>query len=187
NRSEVLLPGMHNIENLCAATAAVWNIATPAAIAQVAKTFSGVPHRIEFIREFNGVKYYNDSIATTPTRTVAGLNSFDRKLIVIAGGYDKLIPFTTLAKPLAQRAKVLILMGATANKIREAVTSVPEYSPSTLEIIDVNDMAEAVNKAREKAADGDVVTLSPACASFDCYQNFEERGEHFRKLVKELQ
>ncbi|MEG1971685.1 MAG: UDP-N-acetylmuramoyl-L-alanine--D-glutamate ligase, partial [Oscillospiraceae bacterium] len=111
----------------------------------------------------------------------------DRKLIVIAGGYDKLIPFTTLAKPLAQRAKVLILMGATANKIREAVTSVPEYSPSTLEIIDVNDMAEAVNKAREKAADGDVVTLSPACASFDCYQNFEERGEHFRKLVKELQ
>lgn len=186
NRKDVLLPGLHNIENLCAAISAVWSLASPNAIAEVAKTFTGVPHRIEFIKSVDGVKYYNDSIATTPTRTIAGISSFDEKLIVLLGGYDKLIPFTGLGGPICDRAKEIILMGPTAPKIEAVVKEAPNYDPAKLTITHAENLPDAVNKARSSAKKGDVVILSPACASFDSYQNFEERGEHFRELVNNL-
>ena len=136
-------------------------------IVQVAKNFGGVEHRIEFVREIDGVKWYNDSIATSPTRVIAGLNSFNQKLIVIAGGYDKKIPFEPLAEPVNRNVKILILLGATADKIEKAVTESPLYPESGLKIVRVK-------------------TLSPACASFDLYPNFEARGRHFKRLVNEL-
>ena len=134
----------------------------------------------------DGVQYYNDSIATSSTRTSAGLNSFDQKLIVLAGGYDKKIPFEPLAPVLIERAKVLILMGVTALKIKAAVTGCEGYDPNELEIIEVPSMEAAVETARKIAKEGDIVTLSPACASFDMYPNFEARGIHYKNLVNAL-
>jgi UDP-N-acetylmuramoylalanine--D-glutamate ligase len=173
-------------ENFLAAACAAWGIASPNSIAQVARTFTGVEHRIEFVRELDGVRWYNDSIATSPTRTVAGLLSFDEKLIVIAGGYDKHIPFEPMVGPLLSRAKAVILTGATADKIEEAIISDPSYASSGLVIERADDLADAVKKARAMATDGDVVTLSPACASFDAFKNFEERGRYFKGLVNSL-
>ena len=141
---------------------------------------------MQFVREIDGVRWYNDSIATSPTRVIAGLNSFNRKIIVIAGGYDKKIPFEPLAKPVNERVKILILMGATAEKIEKAVTDCPYYPESGLKIVHVKSMEEAVMTANKLADDGDIVSLSPACASFDMYPMFEARGNHFKKLVNEL-
>ena len=186
NRQEVRLPGMHNIENLLAAAAACWGRVSPRDIAAVATSFTGVEHRIEFVDHIDGVRWYNDSIATSPTRMIAGLMSFDQKLIVIAGGYDKQIPFDPLVQPLLDHCKILILTGATADKIEAAVTGHPHFSQSGLEIIRADDLPNAVKKARKSAQEGDVVMLSPACASFDAYQNFEVRGLHFKELVSDL-
>lgn len=129
HQSEIKLPGLHNVENYLAAISAVWGDVDIQAIADVANEFGGVEHRIELVRELDGVKYYNDSIATTPTRTIAGLDSFSQKLIVIAGGYDKKIPFEPLAPKLMEKSKVLILTGATADKIETAVKSYPRIRP----------------------------------------------------------
>ena len=186
HQSEIKLPGLHNVENYLAAISAVWGDADIQAIADVANEFGGVEHRIELVRELDGVKYYNDSIATTPTRTIAGLDSFSQKLIVIAGGYDKKIPFEPLAPKLMEKSKVLILTGATADKIETAVKSYPGYDPNELKILRAKDLAQAVQIAHEQARAGDIVSLSPACASFDCYPNFEARGRHFKELVKAL-
>lgn len=183
---DIRIPGVHNVENYLAAIAAVWGEVSVSHIVEVAKTFGGVEHRIEFVRELDGVKWYNDSIATSPTRVLAGLRSFHQKLIVIAGGYDKKIPFDPLAKTVNERVKALILMGVTADKIEETVTSDPSFDPKELAIYRVSSMEEAVAKAKEIAKNGDIVTLSPACASFDLYPNFEARGLHFKSLVKEL-
>jgi UDP-N-acetylmuramoylalanine--D-glutamate ligase len=186
NRRDVRLRGLHNIENLLAATAAVWGTASPRGIAEVAKNFGGVEHRIEFVRKRNGVQWYNDSIATSPSRTIAGLRSFDEKLIVIAGGYDKQIPFEPLAQPLIERAKAVILTGPTAEKIEAVLVSHPDFAKSGLAIHHAKDLADAVKKADALAAAGDIVTLSPACASFDAFKNFEERGKSYKKLVNAL-
>lgn len=186
HQSEIKLPGLHNVENYLAAISAVWGDADIQAIADVANEFGGVEHRIELVRELDGVKYYNDSIATTPTRTIAGLDSFSQKLIVIAGGYDKKIPFEPLAPKLMEKSKVLILTGATADKIETAVKSYAGYDPNELKILRAKDLAQAVQIAHEQARTGDIVSLSPACASFDCYPNFEARGRHFKELVKAL-
>ena len=183
---DIRLPGIHNTENFLAAISAVWGMVSLDTIRQVAREFSGVEHRIELVRELDGVRWYNDSIATSPTRTIAGLNAFQQKLIVIAGGYDKQIPFEPLAPILLQRAKVLILTGATAPKIEAAVISCPGYVQSGLEILHAQDIPDAVEKARTLAEPGDIVTLSPACASFDAYPNFEARGHHFKELVNNL-
>ena len=185
-RDEIRLPGMHNVENFLTAISAVWGMVPVEIIRRVAKTFSGVEHRIEFVRELGGVKWYNDSIATSPTRTIAGLRSFRQKLIIIAGGYDKHLDYTPLAEPILQSVKVLILTGATSAKIRTAVTKHPQFAASGLKIIDAKDMADAVNKAREAARPGDIVSLSPASASFDAYVNFEARGRHYKELVNAL-
>ena len=184
---EIRIPGIHNVENYLAAISAVWGEVSKENIVSVAKNFGGVEHRIEFVRELDGVTWYNDSIASSPTRTIAGLNSFKQKLILIAGGYDKKIPFEPLAPKIIEKVKVLILMGVTAPKIEAAVTSCEGYDPDKLTILHVSSMQEAVQKAREVAEKGDIVSLSPACASFDLYPDFEARGRHFKELVNSLQ
>ena len=132
------------------------------------------------------MKWYNDSIATSPTRVLAGLRSFNQKIIIIAGGYDKKIPFEPMAETVCDRVKLLILMGVTAEKIEKAVTSAKNYDPANIQILHAYSMEQAVQLAYENAQEGDIVSLSPACASFDLYPNFEVRGQHFKRLVKEL-
>ncbi len=183
---EIRIPGIHNVENYLTAISAVYDDVDCHNIVKVAREFGGVEHRIEFVREVNGVKYYNDSIATSPTRTIAGLNSFGQKLVVIAGGYDKKIPFEPLAPKLIEKCKLLILMGLTADKIEKAVTDCDGYNPNELRILRVDTMEEAVAAANANAVRGDIVTLSPACASFDKYPNFEARGNHYKGLVNAL-
>ncbi|HKM32116.1 MAG TPA: UDP-N-acetylmuramoyl-L-alanine--D-glutamate ligase, partial [Oscillospiraceae bacterium] len=164
---DIRIPGVHNIENFLAAISATWGEVEISTIHEVARNFGGVEHRIEFVRELNGVKWYNDSIATSPTRTIAGLESFSRKLIIIAGGYDKKIPFEPLAPKLNERVKTLILLGQTADNIKQAVKSDPSYNPEELDIVDVSTLEEAVDYAHSIAVTGDIISLSPACASFD--------------------
>lgn len=183
---DIRIPGVHNLENYMAAICAVWGMVPPEIIRTVARTFAGVEHRIELVRELGGVKYYNDSIATTPTRTIAGLDSFQRKVILIAGGYDKRIPFDALGPKVVEKVKCLILMGVTADKIERAVVSAPGYSAREMPIIRVDSLEQAVRTARSRARSGDIVTLSPACASFDMFPNFETRGNLYKKLVMAL-
>ena len=185
--SEIKLPGWHNVENYMAAIAAAWGDVSPENMRRVAREFGGVEHRMEFVRELNGVKYYNDSIASSPSRTISGtLSCYDKNLILICGGYDKHIPYEPLGAPICQRVKELILMGHTAEKIEQAVLSCPQYSETHPNIHHVSDMQEAVSLAHELAAPGDVVSLSPASASFDLYPGFEARGRHFKELVSRL-
>lgn len=186
HKDRIRIPGIHNVENYLTAISATWGEIPLETMQKVAEEFGGVEHRIEFVRELDGVKWYNDSIATSPTRVIAGLNSFDQKLIVIAGGYDKKIPFEPMAKSVNEKVKVMILLGVTADKIQKVVTDYKGYNPDELEIIRVSTLEEAVETARSIAKRGDVVTLSPACASFDLYPNFEARGHHFKRLVNEL-
>lgn len=184
---DIKIPGMHNVENYLAAVTALWGIVTPEIMKKVAQEFSGVAHRAEFVRELDGVKYYNDSIASSPTRTALGtLSLYDEKIIIIAGGYDKHIPYEPLGPVICKKVKTLILLGDTAEKIKKAVTQCGEYSENNPKIIMVNNMEEAVNEARENAVKGDIVSLSPASASFGLYKNFEERGNHFKDLVNSL-
>ena len=143
--------------------------------------------RIELIRTLRGVRYYNDSIASSPTRTLAGLRSFDQKVILVAGGHDKNVPFDALAAEIVQRVKALFLVGETAEKIRAAVLAAPGYDPAALPVHVFDDFRETVLAASAAAGEGDVVILSPACSSFDKFRNFEERGNTFRKIVEELQ
>lgn len=183
---EILLPGMHNVENYLAAICAVWGKVPVKTIAQVARRFGGVAHRCELIRERRGVKYYNDSIASSPTRTIAGLRSFDRRIILIAGGYDKHIPYEPLAPEILAHVKVLVLMGTTGPVIEKAVRECPGFAESGLVILHADDMNQAVELARGAAVPGDIVSLSPASASFDRYANFEERGREFKEIVNSL-
>ena len=142
---------------------------------------------MEFVRELDGVKYYNDSIATSPSRTISGtLSLYEQKIILLAGGYDKHIPYDSLGPVICEKVKVLILMGATAQKIEDAVKASPNYDEKSMEIIRVQNMAEAVLAAHNRAEKGDVVSLSPASAGFDLYPNFEVRGQHFKQLVNEM-
>ena len=186
HKDEVKLRGLHNIENLLAAAAAVWGMVSAEDIAQVARTFAGVEHRIEPVRPLDGVQWYNDSIATSPTRTIAGLRSFDQKIIIIAGGYDKHIPYEPLAPEILAHVKVLVLMGATGPVIEKAVRECPGFAESGLVILHADDMNQAVELARGAAVPGDIVSLSPASASFDRYANFEERGREFKEIVNSL-
>ncbi len=187
NIADIKIPGMHNVENYMAAISAVWGEVSVENIVNVAKTFAGVEHRAEFVREFEGVKYYNDSIASSPTRTALGtLSLYDFKIILIAGGYDKKIPYDGLGPVICDKVKYLILMGATAPKIKAAVLNADNYSDGNPTIIGVSNMEEAVAKAREVAKPGDLVSMSPASASFDLYKNFDQRGKHFKSIVNGL-
>ncbi|MGN0663545.1 MAG: UDP-N-acetylmuramoyl-L-alanine--D-glutamate ligase [Negativibacillus sp.] len=206
SKEEIRIPGLHNVENYLAAFAATWGEVSVETMAEVANNFSGVEHRIEFVRELNGVKWYNDSIASSPTRTIAGLDSFQQKIILIAGGYDKQIPYAPLAPKILEKVKILILMGDTAPKIEEAISAA--IAPETLnavtasmgrlgtkrvktcncglQIYRAKTMEEAVTIAHLCAMENDIVSLSPASASFDLYKDFEERGRHFKQLVMNL-
>ena len=187
NVSDIAVPGAHNIENYLAAVCAVWGDAGPEAIRSVARSFQGVEHRNEFVREFEGVRYYNDSIGTTPSRTISGaLSLFDRKILLIAGGYDKNIPFDPLGPAVVEKVKTLVLLGATAEKIENAVKAAPGYAEGNPEIVRAASLEEAVAACRAKAEKGDAVVLSPACASFDMFPDFETRGERFKELVNGL-
>ena len=183
---DILLPGVHNIENYMAAIAAVEGLADDESVRAVAKNFGGVEHRIELVRVKDGVRYYNDSIASSPSRTIAGLNSFPEKVLLIAGGYDKQIPFDVLGPYICRSVKTVFLNGATAEKIRAAVENCPDYRPGSPELVDCGDFTTAVQKAAAAAESGDVVLMSPACAAFDQFKNFAERGKYFKQLVREL-
>ena len=186
-QKDVKLRGLHNIENLLAAAAAVWGRVPVEAIQKVGSTFTGVEHRIEPVRTLDGVTYYNDSIATSPTRTIAGLRSFAQKIILIAGGYDKKIPYEPLAPEILAHVKTLVLMGATGPRIEKAVREHPGFAASGLRILHAAGMQDAVEQARAAAEPGDVVSLSPASASFDLYPNFEVRGRDYKRIVLALQ
>ena len=206
HRSEIKIPGLHNVENYLTAIAATWGEVSLETMYSVAKNFGGVEHRIELCREFEGVKWYNDSIASSPTRTIAGLDSFDQKIILIAGGYDKQIPYAPLAPKILEKVKILILMGDTAQKIEDAIAA--EIAPEVINAVTASmgklgtkrqktcncglqmyrakTMEEAVTIAHLCAMPGDIISLSPASASFDMYKDFEERGNHFKELVMKL-
>ena len=183
---QIRIPGIHNVENYLAAISAVWGEVDCENIVQVAQQFAGVEHRIEFVRELDGVKWYNDSIASSPTRTIAGLRSFPQKVILIAGGYDKKIPFDVLGQAVQDHVKTLILTGHTADKIRQAVLSSQGYQKGQPTIVMEEDFSQAVLTASRMAEDGDVVLLSPACASFDHFKNFAQRGQTFKAIVNGL-
>lgn len=184
---EIKIPGWHNVENYMAAIAAVWGEVSPEIIRTVAREFGGVEHRNELVRVLNGVSYYNDSIGSSPSRTINGaLSLYDRKIILIAGGYDKKIPYEPLGAVIPSRVKSLILMGATGSKIEDAVKAAPDFLEGNPDIYHAKDMAEAVAIAYKIAQEGDIVSLSPASASFDLYPNFEARGRHFKQLVNNL-
>ncbi len=186
DKKEIVIPGEHNVENYMTAIMAVEGLVEDETIRQVARTFGGVEHRIEFIREKDGVKFYNDSIASSPTRTIAGLKSFPQKVLLLAGGYDKKIPYEPLAPYILEHTKKVYLCGATGGKIRDAVEAQPGYKPGEPELIDCRDLKDATIRAAADARPGDVVLMSPASASFDQFKNFEVRGNYFKALVKEL-
>ena len=191
---QIKIPGNHNIENYLAAICAVWGEVTAENIRKVAASFGGVAHRAEFVRELDGVKYYNDSIASSPSRAISGtLSLYDKKIIVIAGGADKKVPFDELGRVLCRKVKTLILVKpekqlpgfkpSAAEKIGEAVKNAENYAPGAPEIVWAKNMEEAVAAARSQARAGDIVSLCPACTGFDMYPNFEVRGNHYKEIV----
>ena len=180
---DIRIPGVHNVENYMAAIAAVEGLVSDEVIVKFAREFNGVEHRIELVRTYHGARFYNDSIASSPSRTIAGLRSFKEKVILIAGGYDKHIPFDVLGPEIVAHVKLLVLCGATADKIRDAVEKAPGYEVDKPEIAMVSPFQTAVEYARDHALSGDVVTLSPACAAFDQFKNFMVRGKTFKDIV----
>ena len=186
DKKTIAIPGEHNVENYMAAILAVEGLVDDETIREVAATFGGVEHRIELVRVKDGVRYYNDSIASSPSRTIAGLKSFSEKVCLIAGGYDKHIPYDELGPYICRGVKRLYLGGATGNLIRQAVENAPEYTKNNPEIMECGDFTTAVLQAAKDAVSGDIVLMSPASAAFDQFKNFMERGNYFKKLIKEL-
>ena len=182
--NHIKLPGDHNVENYLAAISVVDGMVPDEIIQDFAGTFQGVEHRIELIRTRKGVRWYNDSIASSPSRTIAGLNSFHQKVILIAGGKDKGISYESLGPVINERVKLLLLCGATAGVIRQSVEQAANYNG--LEILDVEDYQEAVSLADSHSREGDVVILSPASTSFDRFANFMDRGKTFKNIVNQL-
>ena len=187
NKSDIVIPGSHNIENYCTAISAVWGYCSVEDIKSVARTFNGVEHRIEFVREFKGVRYYNDSIATSPSRVISGLKAFGTKIIVIMGGSDKGNDMNEMVPYILKYVKLLVLNGATANKIFDSIVNNPDYKQSGLKIIKTDTMQNALYLAKDKAVEGDIVSLCPACPAFDQFKTFEYRGREFKRLVNEFE
>lgn len=182
----IILPGRHNVENYMAAIAATREYVSAGDVKKVAETFGGVEHRCELVRELDGVKYYNSSIDSSPTRTIAALSNFTERVILLCGGYDKHLDYTPMGVPMCRGAKAVIVTGATKEKIKTALLSCPEYDPESTALYEASDYAEAVEIAHKIAKSGDKVILSPASASFDSFENFMERGNFFKKKVNEL-
>lgn len=186
-KQEIKLRGIHNYENICAALAATAPIVDEKSQIKAIKEFNGVEHRLEFVRELNGVKYYNDSIGTSPASTIAGLNAFDENIILLAGGSDKGLDYTEIGETIAKKVRVLLLTGPTAEKIENATKlAMSKSGKETVEIIHCKDLQEAVSMANEKAKSGEIVLMSPASASFDAFKNFIERGIKFKEFVNNL-
>ncbi len=184
--NQLILRGMHNYENVCAAIAATKQLVDIDTIIEAVTQFKGVEHRLEFIREIDGVKWYNDSIGTSPTRTIAGLNSFDEDIILIAGGYDKHLDYEPIAKPIVEKVKGLILIGQTSDKIYYVVSKELEKEDKDLPIYQCDEFEQTVKIAKQIAKPGQIVLFSPASASFDLFKNFEERGNKFKELVNKI-
>lgn len=183
--ASVKLLGRHNLANVLAASAIGLAVGVPAeAMVGAIDGFRAVPHRLELVGELDGVRFYNDSIATAPERSVASLRSFDAPTVLIAGGRDKALPMGEWAREIRRRVKALVLMGESADAIARAVAEPGEGDPPR--IVRVAGMDEAVAHARRAASAGDVVLLAPGCTSFDMYRDFEERGNRFREAVAAL-
>lgn len=182
--SRLKIRGVHNHENICACMSAIYDMVDIDKSFEAISKFGGVEHRLEFIREINGVKWYNDSVSSSPTRTIAGLNSYSEDIVLIAGGYDKNLDYTPIARPILDKVKVLILFGNTKKKIYDAVIN--EKRDEDIQIYVCDSLLEVVNKAYETAKSGQVVLFSPASASFDMFKNFADRGIQFKDLVNKL-
>lgn len=187
HETDIRIPGAHNVENYMAAFAALDGLVSNEICLQVAQTFPGVAHRMEFVREVRGVRFYNDSIASSPSRAIAGLKAWPKPPILILGGHDKHIPFDELGDELCLRAKGAVLCGETAAAIQTAIVSSKHYDSEKLPLIVENNFREAILKAYALAQPGDLVALSPACSSFDQFKNFAERGNTFRAIVESLE
>jgi UDP-N-acetylmuramoylalanine--D-glutamate ligase len=185
----IKIPGVHNIENYMAATAATIDFVKPETIQKIATTFNGVEHRIELVRELNGIKFYNSSIDSSPSRTIAALSTFKNKVILIAGGKDKGIPYDSIGQIISEKVKCLLLIGATAPRIEEAFNNYIHQTDieSEVKIIHCETYEEIVNQAYAEATFGDCIILSPASTSFDMFKNFEHRGNVFKELVNKLE
>ena len=183
---DIILRGEHNFENVATALAATKTLVSQDIAVKAIKEFKPVEHRLEFVRELDRVKCYNDSVSSSPTRTIAGLSSFDEEIILIAGGYDKNLDYTPIAKPIVEKVKKLILIGQTSNKIYECVKSEAEKQNVKIDIYMCSSLKETVTLAKRIAKPSQVVLFSPASASFDMFKNFADRGEQFKKLVNEL-
>ena len=183
-QEDIHIRGIHNLENICTVLSATCDLIDMDKALKAIKEFKGVEHRLEFVREINHVKWYNDSVSSSPTRTIAGLNSFSEPIVLIAGGYDKNLDYTPIAKPILEHVSKLILFGATKNKIYEAVTKLKKEEP--IEIYVLNTLEEVINKAKEVAIPGEIVLFSPASASFDMFKNFADRGIKFKNIVNNL-
>ena len=189
NNSEIRLIGNHNLENCCTAIAAVKDLVSVESIRKVLTSFNGVEHRNELVRVVDGVVWRNDSIGSSPTRTIAGLKSFKEKVILIAGGYDKHLDYTELGTYIINHARALVLLGQTSAKIKEATLKALNEAHISIDdfpIIETTSLEEAVEKAKEISHEGDTVFFSPASASFDMFKNFEERGNKFKELVMKM-
>ena len=182
----IKLRGIHNYENICAAIAATKSLVDIDTQIKAISKFAGVEHRLEYIRTINGIEWYNDSIGTSPSRTIAGLNSFDEKIVLIAGGYDKQLDYTPIAKPIVEHVSALILVGATTEKIYTAVTNELKAQGKEIPIAKCTTLEETISIAHKIAKDGEVVLFSPASASFDMYKNFAERCDLFKELVNKI-
>ena len=183
---DVLLRGEHNFENIATAIAATSSLADIDKSIDTIKEFKAVEHRLEYVRTIDDVKWYNDSVSSSPTRTIAGLKSFDEDIVLIAGGYDKNLDYTPIAKPILKKVKTLILLGQTSGKIFDAVKEEEEKENKNIDIFMVNTLEEAVNLARKQAKVREIVLFSPASASFDMFKNFADRGNKFKGLVNKL-
>ncbi len=186
NGEDAILRGNHNLENIATAMAATKTFVTTDEAVQAIKGFKPVQHRIELVKEINQVKWYNDSASSSPTRTLSGLNAFDEEIILIAGGYDKKLDYTPLAKPIVEKVKALILIGQTSGKIFDAVKEELENEKKDLAIHMCENLEETVILANKLAKPGNVVLFSPASASFDMFKDFADRGNQFKKLVNQI-
>jgi len=186
--ADIKLLGPHNIENVLAACAIAGAAgADPQSMAQVATTFAGVEHRLELVRTLRGVRYYNDSIATSPERTVAALRSFEEPIVLLAGGRDKHLPWEEMAQLTLRKVRHLVLFGEAASIIERAIHNAQcTMGNAQLAMHRCDTLEEAVEVAARNAQPGDVVLLAPGGTSFDAFRDFAERGERFRELVGAL-
>ncbi len=186
NTRTTMLKGEHNYENICAALLATRTLVDLESAIETVKNFKGVPHRLELVRRVNGVRWYNDSIGTSPTRTIAGLNAFQEEIILICGGYDKNLDYTPIGRPILNKTKAVITLGQTADKIIKAIEDESKIRNKMVDIYKVDTLEDAVALAKEIAKTGQLVLFSPASASFDMFKNYEERGNKFKELVNQL-